>query len=73
MGTMFKHQFMTMVTLWIHKLIEFNLILQLMILQLTGLLNRHWLKGEKAGTTEILADNLPGMPDNIRLANVMYD
>ena len=71
MGTMFKHQFMTMVTLWIHKLIEFNLILQFMILQF--LLNRHWLKGEKAGTTEILAENLPGMPDNIRLANVMYN
>ena len=73
MGAMFKYQFMTMVTLWIHKLIEFNLILQLLSLQLTGLLNRHWLKGEKAGTTEILAENLPGMPDNIRLANVMHN
>jgi len=29
--------------------------------------HKHWLKGEKAGITEVLADNLPGMPDNIRL------
>lgn len=26
---------------------------------------RHWLKGDKAGTTEIIADNLPGFPDGI--------
>lgn len=26
---------------------------------------RYWLKGEKAGTSEIFADNLPGFPDNI--------
>ncbi|HUS23429.1 MAG TPA: SMP-30/gluconolactonase/LRE family protein [Candidatus Binatia bacterium] len=26
---------------------------------------RHWLKGEKAGQTEVFADNLPGFPDNI--------
>lgn len=27
-----------------------------------------WLKGEKAGQAEIFVDNLPGSPDNIRLA-----
>ena len=27
---------------------------------------RVWLKGERAGTTEVVADNLPGFPDNIR-------
>jgi sugar lactone lactonase YvrE len=26
---------------------------------------RYWLKGEKAGTSEVFADNLPGFPDNI--------
>ncbi len=26
---------------------------------------RHWLKGEKAGNTDIFAANLPGFPDNI--------
>ncbi|GAA5316924.1 MAG: SMP-30/gluconolactonase/LRE family protein [Candidatus Pelagadaptatus aseana] len=26
---------------------------------------KHWLKGEKAGNSEILIDNLPGFPDNI--------
>jgi sugar lactone lactonase YvrE len=26
---------------------------------------RYWLKGEKAGTSDIFADNLPGFPDNI--------
>lgn len=26
---------------------------------------RHWLKGPKAGQTEIFADNLPGFPDNL--------
>jgi sugar lactone lactonase YvrE len=34
----------------------------------TGLLrvHKHHLKGERAGQTEVLADNLPGMPDNIK-------
>lgn len=26
---------------------------------------RHWLKGEKAGTSEVLIENLPGFPDNV--------
>ena len=26
---------------------------------------RHWLKGEKAGQSEVFAENLPGFPDNI--------
>jgi len=26
---------------------------------------RHWLKGPKAGTTEVMADGLPGFPDGI--------
>jgi sugar lactone lactonase YvrE len=26
---------------------------------------RYWLKGEKAGSSEVFIDNLPGMPDNI--------
>ena len=26
---------------------------------------RHWLQGPEAGTTEVLIDNLPGLPDNI--------
>lgn len=26
---------------------------------------RHWLRGERAGTTEVFIDNLPGFPDNI--------
>jgi len=26
---------------------------------------KYWLKGEKKGTTEIIIDNLPGLPDNI--------
>ncbi|KAF3323503.1 strictosidine synthase 3-like protein [Carex littledalei] len=30
-----------------------------------GRLNRYWLKGEKAGTTDVLAI-LPGFPDNVR-------
>ncbi|KAL5720715.1 cohesin loading factor Ssl3 [Ranunculus cassubicifolius] len=30
-----------------------------------GRLRRYWLKGEKAGTTDIFA-NLPGIPDNVR-------
>ncbi|CAJ1975743.1 unnamed protein product [Sphenostylis stenocarpa] len=29
---------------------------------------RHWLKGEKKGTTDIFIENLPGAPDNINLA-----
>ncbi|MBL9124881.1 MAG: strictosidine synthase family protein [Planctomycetaceae bacterium] len=28
-------------------------------------IRRYWLKGEKAGTSEIFADNLPGFPDNV--------
>lgn len=28
---------------------------------------RYWLQGEKAGTTDILLDNLPGFPDGITL------
>lgn len=28
-------------------------------------ITRYWLKGEKAGTTEVFADNLPGFPDNL--------
>ncbi len=28
-------------------------------------IQRYWLKGPKAGTSEIFADNLPGFPDNI--------
>jgi sugar lactone lactonase YvrE len=27
---------------------------------------RHWLKGPRAGQTEVFIDNLPGFPDNIR-------
>jgi sugar lactone lactonase YvrE len=27
--------------------------------------NKYWLTGEKAGTSEVLIDNLPGFPDNI--------
>ena len=27
---------------------------------------RYYLKGEKAGQTDILIDNLPGVPDNLR-------
>jgi sugar lactone lactonase YvrE len=26
---------------------------------------RYWLKGEKAGTSDVFADNLPGFPDNV--------
>ena len=26
---------------------------------------RYWLKGDKAGTSEVFIDNLPGLPDNI--------
>ncbi len=28
-------------------------------------ISRYWLKGERAGTTEVFAENLPGFPDNI--------
>lgn len=28
---------------------------------------RHWLKGEKAGTTEVFMDNLPGFPNGISI------
>lgn len=28
-------------------------------------ITRYWLKGEKAGTHDVFADNLPGYPDNI--------
>lgn len=28
-------------------------------------ITRFWLKGEKAGTREVFADNLPGFPDNL--------
>ncbi len=27
---------------------------------------RYWLKGDKAGTSEIFIDNLPGLPDNVQ-------
>lgn len=27
---------------------------------------KHWLEGEQAGQTEVLIDNLPGFPDNIK-------
>ena len=28
-------------------------------------IQRYWLTGDKAGTSDIFADNLPGCPDNI--------
>ena len=28
---------------------------------------RYWLKGEKAGQTEVFADNLPGFPNGISI------
>lgn len=31
-------------------------------------IKRHWISGPKRGTTEIFAENLPGLPDNIRLS-----
>jgi hypothetical protein len=36
----------------------------------TGLyrISRYWLKGDRAGTVEVFADNLPGFPDNISRA-----
>ena len=30
---------------------------------------RYWLKGEKAGTSDVFIDNLPGFPDNITYNN----
>ena len=27
---------------------------------------KHWLAGDRAGTTEVLIDNLPGFPDNLK-------
>lgn len=30
---------------------------------------KHWLAGPKAGTTELLIDNLPGMPDGMQRAS----
>ena len=32
-------------------------------------IHRHWLRGEKAGMTEIFVDNLPGFPDNLSFAD----
>ncbi len=32
-------------------------------------IQRHWLSGEKAGTTEVFRENLPGFPDNISYSN----
>lgn len=32
-------------------------------------LDRYWLRGPKAGTREVLIDNLPGFPDNIALGS----
>ncbi|MEO4047365.1 SMP-30/gluconolactonase/LRE family protein [Pseudomonas sp. CAU 1711] len=29
-------------------------------------IQRYWLKGDKAGQSEVFADNLPGMPDNLQ-------
>ena len=29
-------------------------------------ITRYWLKGEKAGTSDIFIDNLPGLPDNLQ-------
>lgn len=29
---------------------------------------RHWLKGDRAGSTEVLVDNLPGFPDGVSRA-----
>lgn len=30
---------------------------------------RHWITGERAGTTDLLADDLPGYPDNMSLGS----
>ena len=32
-------------------------------------ISRYWLEGPKAGTAELLIDNLPGLPDNINRAS----
>ena len=32
-------------------------------------IHRHWLTGERAGSTEVFADNLPGFPDNLSFAD----
>ncbi|MGW6119095.1 SMP-30/gluconolactonase/LRE family protein [Nocardia sp. NPDC055165] len=32
-------------------------------------LNRYWVRGPKAGTREVLIENLPGFPDNIALGS----
>ncbi len=32
-------------------------------------IHRHWLTGEKAGTTEVFVDNLPGFPDNLSFSD----
>lgn len=32
-------------------------------------IRRYWLKGEKAGTSDIFIDNLPGFPDNLSYNN----
>uniref|UniRef100_A0A0M3K5N3 Adipocyte plasma membrane-associated protein (inferred by orthology to a human protein) n=1 Tax=Anisakis simplex TaxID=6269 RepID=A0A0M3K5N3_ANISI len=32
-------------------------------------IKRHWIAGPKKGTTEVFAENLPGLPDNIRLSD----
>lgn len=34
-----------------------------------GKINRVWLKGARAGESEIFADNLPGLPDNLSLGS----
>ncbi|XP_072309716.1 adipocyte plasma membrane-associated protein [Eucyclogobius newberryi] len=34
-----------------------------------GRIMRFWLKGDKAGTKEVVMDNMIGYPDNIRLSN----
>lgn len=32
-------------------------------------IHRHWLRGPRAGTTEVFVDNLPGFPDNLSFAD----
>lgn len=32
-------------------------------------IRRHWLSGDRADTTEVFLDNLPGFPDNLTIAN----
>lgn len=31
--------------------------------------HRHWLKGPRAGNTEVFVDNMPGFPDNLTFGN----